>query len=107
MPEIYEIPVQADVFHYQYRIRIDGELYILSFRYNKRMTRWILDIMDSSENMLLAGIPLVLGVDLLRQHRDNRLPQGNLFLINIESQYEEATRDDLGTKAILLYREAS
>ncbi len=103
---ILEIPVRADDFHYQFRVDLDGVTYILVMRFNKRADRWIMDIMTGGEEMIVAGVPLLLGTSLLARYADDRLPQGDLFVANMESDYEECGRDQLGANVLLLYREA-
>ncbi len=44
---------------YSQRTALSGVSYILTFRYNARMDRWLLDVADSNANLLLAGAPIL------------------------------------------------
>ena len=101
-----QLPVRSDLPNYEFKTQLDGVKYIFAFRYNARAGRWIMDIKSSSDAMLLAGIPLVAGVDLLARFQRADIPGGNLFLVNLESEYSECGRYDLGENVLLMYQEA-
>ncbi|MEW5804663.1 MAG: hypothetical protein AB1847_21445 [bacterium] len=101
-----QLPVRADTANYEFKIELDGTRYILAFRFNTRAGRWIMDVKTGQGVMLVAGIALLAGVDLLAQFRAyDGVPQGNLFLLNIEDENISPGRNDLGANVLLLYRE--
>lgn len=102
-----QIPVRNDLPAYQMRVELDGELFELSFRYNLRMTRWIMDILDSEENPIVIGIPLLTNVDLFKRYKDERLPQGTMLLFEEQGLDDNAEREDLAQSHFLLYSEAA
>ena len=46
-------------------ISLAGVTYYLKLRWNAPNQSWVLDIMDSNQNGIVTGIPLVTGTDLL------------------------------------------
>lgn len=101
-----KIPLTSDFPNYEIRIELDGVVFNMAFRYNTREGRWFMDIKDASDVMLVAGIKLILGVQLIERFQDIRLPFGSLFMINEDNSTEEPGRSNLGINALMLYEEA-
>lgn len=77
--------------------------------YNMRLTYdiaqdgcWILDIGDANGSLLIAGIPMVTGVDLLSQYRYLGIP-GALLVTTDRGAGEVPTFDGLGVTSHLYY----
>ena len=103
---ILQLPVSSDRASYEFKITIENVKYTFAFRFNSRADRWIMDIKTGGGVMLVAGLPLLIGVDLLAQFKDAKeIPQGNLFLVNLFDQNESPGRDDLGNNVLLMYQE--
>ena len=64
---LYEIPLSPEAQTFQ--VAIDGKTYTLTFRYIGIQGAWNLDIADGNGTLMLGGIPVVPGVDLLAQYR--------------------------------------
>lgn len=65
--DVYEVPLnpQAETF----TIALGGASYRLTLIYRDAVEgSWVLDIADADGNMMVGGIPLVTGVDLLAQY---------------------------------------
>lgn len=78
MANVYEIPLspQPQVFG----ITIGGSPYRLRFLYqNVTQGGWTMDVMDSSSNPIVCGIPLVTGANLLAQYAYLGV-QGSLYV---------------------------
>ena len=50
-------------------VDMSGVRYRLFFSWNTRMRSWFMSVLDSSDNMLIAGIRLVPEIDLLAKYR--------------------------------------
>jgi len=98
-----EIPLRKDVPSYSFRIDLDGTTYTMAIHYNERMDRWAMDFRTENNEDILIGIPLLLGTSLLARFRDSRLPDGDLFMINIEDETVEGNRDNFSVNAKLIY----
>lgn len=86
---IYKIPLLST--NQKFNVKLGGITYKLQIIY--RGSQWFLDVMDTSENYLIAGIPMVMGDNLLGQHQ--HIIKGSLYVIN---NNENETQDfvDLG-----------
>lgn len=106
MANIYEIPVNAEFESFKVRTDLEGGTYVLQLDWNARAERWCLSIMDAEEAPILMGVPLNINMDIWGRFRMPALPSGMLMLYDTTGRNEEAGRDDLGSKAVLLYKEA-
>ncbi|ESK40243.1 hypothetical protein P256_00690 [Acinetobacter nectaris CIP 110549] len=68
-----------------------------------RSQKWFLDILDTAENPLVLGIPMVMGDDLLVQHQ-HVLP-GSLYVVNVNDS-EAQNFSDLGDKITLYWSDS-
>src|ERR1700735_4890188 len=59
------------------------QTFFLLLSYNEIAEYWVMQIFDNNQNPLLTDIPLVTGLDLLRQ--DQYLGIGSLFLLNVST----------------------
>lgn len=103
---LFKIPVDSLRPNYSFKIDLEGVTYTLSFRYNTRDIIWTMDIADEGGTIILSGIPLVLGTILLERFPNSNIPPGDLFVLNLEDENAEATRDNFGTDVLLMYEEA-
>lgn len=101
--KIVRVPIDSVLTNKQIRTELDRKFYLLDFRYNTRADIWMMNIYDENSAIIITGIALLLGVDLLSIYQDERLPPGPLFLINLRDANIEANRDNFGTDISLLY----
>lgn len=96
------IPV-ADYPTYSEELTIENVLYRFKISYNERGQHWALTIMDSNEVILIAGVKIVLGYELIKWYPDRGLPPGGIMVINMDDSVTEITRDNLGTDIKIVY----
>lgn len=102
---ILSIPARNDIPWYQMKISLSNVLYILEFRYNTRMQRWVFNILDSTgTTILLGGIVLLIDRDLMSRFVSNLLPSGNIFCTDVAGS-EQPTRFSFGTTSVCLYQD--
>lgn len=99
------VPARNDLPNYQFRVSLSGQLFTLYFHYNVRMDRWILDILDSSGNMILAGTVLLILRDLVGQYVTLALPPGLLFATDDTQQDTQPTLLSFGTDHTFWYED--
>lgn len=99
----FSVPARNDLPWYTFKITLSSVLYTLTFRYNTRMTRWIIDLSDATGNLIVAGIPLLILRDLLAQYSTLPLPPGSLFCIDDTNQETQPTRYSFGVDHTLIY----
>ena len=104
---LLKIPTRNDLPSYLQRVELESVIYNLSFRYNERMDRWVMDIQDQEENNILMGIVLLTNVPLLQQYVIDGLPPGDFILLHREEDNDaNAGREDLGDSINLFYQES-
>jgi len=87
-------------------VTIDGIAYILEFNWNSRGRFWSMSIFDRDQLPLLLGKRMAVATDLLSQHPDrDDLPPGELYVIEPSGNMNELEKDDLLTRAYILYFE--
>lgn len=96
------IPFQtASAFSEQ--VILDGTTYIIDIFWNSRQDAWHITFKDTSLNVLVAGIRLVQGVELLEQYPDRGLPPGELYIIDTNQDLEDIGRNDFTNDRNLLF----
>jgi hypothetical protein len=101
----YTIPLDSTFPWFQTRITLSGITYTLTFRYNSRSTRWVMDIGDASNNPIQLGLVLLINVDLTYQYRPANisLPVGTFFVQDNTGQGIQPTQYSFGTTHTLFY----
>lgn len=101
----YSIPLVQTLPWYAFSIALSGAQYTLEPRFNSRRDRWMLTILDAADQVLVAGIPLALGRDLLAPFRSLAVPPGILFVDDDTGRDLPATAASFLTDHTLYYVE--
>jgi hypothetical protein len=97
--ELPVVPSQSQRF----RQDLGGATYNFRLTYNAAQDGcWVMDIGDENSVVLVAGIPLVSGVDLLAQHRHLGFT-GSLVVTTDRGAGEVPTFDGLGETSHLFF----
>lgn len=88
-----EIPLTADP-EQNFNIIIGGVNYNVRVLLNSRTGLWTMTLLDG-DIILVAGIGLVSGVDILNQY--TFLPIKNAYVVNLESPNTDPSKEGLGT----------
>lgn len=83
-----------DTPSFKQTITLDNKDFILLIYWNSRGEHYTLSVYDINENLLVAGIRLVLNIELFGNYPDRGLPQGNLFVSNLTSEIRPINQDD-------------
>lgn len=98
------IPTLSDgTAHYDVRVELGEDEFVLTFRWNEREDSWAFDLATAEGEPLLSGIKVVLGWPLLRQLSDRRRPTGDFLAVDTEGTGVEAGLLDLGQRVLLTY----
>lgn len=97
------IPLSSQYPKQSFRVTLDGNSYVFRMRWNKRLDRWMLSISDSSDSMLVSGIPCCVRTDLLAQFRHLALPKGLLMFFNLKDKNVEPDYESIDADVILTY----
>ncbi|WP_281659636.1 phage baseplate plug family protein [Microvirgula aerodenitrificans] len=91
---VVEIPLTPDP--QRFTITLSGVDYRLTVRWREAVDGgWTLDIADAAGTPIVRGIPLVTGVDLLKQYRYMGFP-GGLFVLTTDDLAAPPTFENLG-----------
>lgn len=104
---LLEITTNSDSENYDFEIDLEGTVYTLEFAYNKRRDLWNMSIIDLSENILLASIPLLVDIPLTDQYVNEELPPGRFILLDETGEQRDPGRNDLGETIKLFYEESA
>ena len=85
---VKKIPLQKNVYNYEFSITAQQIDYILRLYYNRRISQWTLDVKDEDNN------PIV---------NEDLVGLKYMLLLNDKDQYEEATEDSLGDNCNLYF----
>jgi hypothetical protein len=100
MPTPYLIPLQPT--NQTIQITMAGTLYGLTVRWNEMNQAWTLDLDDQRGNAIVAGIPLVTGVDLLAPYGYLNI-RGQLIAQTTNDTTAVPTMANLGTTGNLYF----
>ena len=100
----YRIPIRPSRPSQTIAISLDGRRYRLRLEWLGRLARWAFSLYTAEGVLLLGTKGLVLGADLLKRSRhDPRIPQGVLYLADLQGANADATLDSLGVRHILRF----
>ena len=85
------IPI-VDAPHQKFTVSLDKQSYQFMLWYNSREDRWYLSLTDAAGALIVSGIKLVVGNELIRQYDAYATPPGGLYVISTHSPYVEPTR---------------
>lgn len=84
------------------RTALGGRDFVLSFRWNQREGRWVVDLADADGAPIAVGLCLVVGPDLLGLVVDERKPAGELVVLDTSGALDaDPGFDDLGGRFTL------
>ena len=102
------IPTYADEGpRWEVKVDLSGRRYTFNVSYNTRQDAWVMHISDVNGDLLIAGLRLVPGVNLLEKYRAScpTLPPGALVLVDRDgnARTAEVTRQNLSSRYALTY----
>jgi hypothetical protein len=80
---------------YSYTVTLDNKTLIFTYRYNGRGGYWTLDLADESNEPILTGLKIVLGVNLIEKFIDDRLPSGGILAVDVTDRLARIGERDL------------
>jgi len=100
------IPVSDTTDPFDEQVELDGRVYDLAFRWNPRGIHWSMDIARDGD-ILVYGVKLVVIDDLLSQYqRIGGLPDGVLFMEDLDGLDTDPNDVNFGDRVVLKYTEA-
>lgn len=110
-PEDEELDIQAVVISwrsefssFEQTVVLSGRRYRLRSKWNTVHEYWSLDILDGSSNEpIITGLKVIVGVELLNRYNDERLPPGQLIAVDMSGSIQRIGRNDMGNRVQLIY----
>ncbi len=104
---VYTIPVDPGVPDQRFGVELDGTTFSLRLRWNTTAAQWFLDVCTVDEEVINAGLAVVVGFPLGVRSVDPRRPPGRLMAYDTRRVPGALGLEDLGRDVILLYFDAS
>lgn len=101
--QYFNIPTSSSNYHYTQIVQLSGVNYQLEMRYNTRMGRWILSVLDVIGTPIVQGVPMLALRNLLGQYPTLLVPAGTLFCFNQSSPLTEPTLISFLTDTSFVY----
>jgi hypothetical protein len=103
----FEMPVRSDLSAYEFQIELEKTLYTFYFQFNARQARWIMEIRDELDEVIITGIPILTNVLLTKRFKDARMPLGDFFVFDSKGADADPDETQFGTRFKLIYREST
>lgn len=84
-------------------VQLDGDSYRLRYRWNSRVSRWMIDLRTIDDQPILAGATLLMDRPLLGQNDHADRPPGELIAGDPSGNRNPPGLYDLGVRAYLYY----
>lgn len=111
------IPTRTDLTNYELTVELDGVDFDLRFLWNDRDESWYLTITETQETSideetgekvpLLSGVPINIGVPLMRVLTSLDRPSGELLAFDTTGTGTAPGKTELGSRVLLYYLEAA
>jgi hypothetical protein len=101
----FTMPVVNSLPYYKFKITLSSVIFTISMRFNGRMARWMMDVLDPSANPILMGIPVLIQRNLTGQYVTLALPEGVLFATDDTGNDTQPTLYSFGLDHTLWYED--
>ena len=98
-------PARNDLPWYSMTISLTGVLYTFQLRFNPRMNRWIMNVLDPQLNPIMMGVVILINVSLLSQYPTLPIPAGIFFSLDNTNTDSQPVLDSFGLDHTLYYQD--
>lgn len=102
---ILEIPLQPDLYAFEFSITLESSEFLFKFHWNARANGWYWSLYDATGAPVVEGRRFVVSWPLLRNVALANAPRGQLYAVNTLRAGEDPGLTDLGSNIRLLYAE--
>lgn len=100
------IPIDSTLGKQSFTTILDGIELGFELLNNSRGDYWTMNVYSSAGDLLAAGVRLITNFPLMLRNNDERLPPGQMMLVDMTGAGLEASYEALGTTHVLMYKEA-
>jgi hypothetical protein len=97
------VPLRSDLPFYRFQVELDEVTYGLAFRWNYEAGAWFLTLYTSEDEVILAGVKVVVDWPVGSRSADPRMPPGALQFLDTTGARQDPGEEDLGSRVVLLY----
>lgn len=97
----------AGEYYFEQPWTLEDVTYLCTLRFNLRIQTWFLDLADVTGALIVAGVPLLPGRNLLSQYRARGVPPGTLYVYDPTGAGDAPGQDDFSLGYLLLYADAT
>lgn len=101
-----QIPIDTTQPFHQFFLDLEQVVYQFTFKENQRSGRWTFDMGLEDGTPIVQGIPIVVMSSLIEQHKDSRLPPGEIWCVDLTGQNIEPVTGSFGSTHLLIYEES-
>lgn len=98
-----ELPFVPSIPFQEVDVPLDGAVYRMYLQWSTRERVWYLDISTTDDELVAAGLKLVLGTYIGWRVVDERFPRGLIRMFANSDAGVEAGLDDLGVRVVAHY----
>lgn len=99
------IPFFNNFAAFKETIVLESSSYVFQYNYNSRGDYWTMTISDTEDNILIAGVKVVLDYELITSWPGRNLPEGYLLPIDSTESAVRIDRNNLGDTVDNIYLE--
>lgn len=88
---------------YDYEVDLGGAIFRIVLRFGDRNERWYLSLFDANGDLLFDGRRMSVDFPIISRFRDERMPDGELSLLDIEDGNRECDFDGLGFRCRFVF----
>lgn len=104
---VFVLPCRTDLPHYSFACDLDGVGYGFEFRWNARSEAWFMTILTGDDQVILAGVKVVVDFPLAVRSASALMPPGTFIAVDTSGQHLDPGLTDLGERVQLSYLDAS
>ncbi len=102
-----QLPIINSKLDQKFTTALEGVTYTFRIKWNFRASRFIMDIATAQGEAILEGIPMVVSWPLIGRFKDDRLPPGEIFILDTSDANSEPGEESLGVTHYVLYRDST
>lgn len=99
------LPIVQDSARFSVATELNDATWVFEFRWNARGAQWVMSVSDGDGNPVASGIPVVLGLPLLRGRVKGL--GGEIMALDTSGQGVDAAFEDLGRRVVLVHFNAA
>lgn len=101
------VPRDGSLANFEFLITLEGVVFRLIFKHNKREDAWYFDLLDELQNPLRTSIKIVVNYPLLTRLRNASRPAGHFVADDPRPIPAPPALDELGATVLLTYVEGA